>query len=459
MKKLNIRIRITILFSSLFLILSSFFSLFMYNYLSGILIQEEEEIIKKEAIYAVSRLEISREDPKRPLTSALIFNTFELISPNTNIAIIEVNGNIIPGETEFLILDYPPESGNFKEVEIEDMGRWYFYDEPIYYQGEMIGWVRISRSISHITQTLNNIKIVIFTATPIYILIVSTSSLFLATRALLPIDSITKTANSIERENLSRRIKIPMAKDEVGRLAITFNRMIARLETSFNKERQFTADASHELRTPIAIISARSEEALVKNKLKDYREALEVIIDESKRLGFLISQLLLLARSDEGGDNLNIENLNLRIIAEGVINEMKDLAGKKEVKIFLNPGPDIEIKADQTLITMLFIDIIDNAIKYNKKGGSISVDLKEDKDFGSIIITDTGIGISEKNLPNIFDRFYRVDKARTERSTGLGLSIVQSIVKVHGGNIKVKSKMGIGTKFKINIIKDLLKKV
>ena len=447
MRRLSIRAKITILFVVLFVVLTSFCSLFMYNYLSRILHQEEEGIIKNEASHAVSHLEILEDN----IGGSYIFETYELISPNTNLAIIALNGDITPGETEPLILEYKPESNTYRNIEIEDKGIWYFYDEPIYYEDELIGWIRISRSISHITETLNNIKIVSFTATPIFIFFATLISLFLASRALRPIDSITKTASSIERENLSRRIDMPGVNDEVGRLAGTFNRMIARLETSFKKEKQFTADASHELRTPIAIISARSEEALIKNNLKDHREAHKVIIDESKRLGFLISQLLLLARSDEGRNNLNIEKLDLRVVAEGVINEMEDIACKKEVKILLAPGPGIKMKADQTLITMLFIDLVDNAIKYNKKGGSINIDLTKDKDFASIIVSDTGIGISKKNMPNIFDRFFRVDKARTERSTGLGLAIVKGIVRAHEGDIKVESKLGKGTRFEITL--------
>ncbi len=451
MKNLTIRIRITILFASLFLILSSFFSIFMYNYLARILTQGEELIIENEAFHASSHLEISRDIE----SGTYSYDNLELISPSAKLAIIEVNRNVIPGETDPIILDYPPEYNSFRNVEIEDQGLWYFYDEPIYYNDNIIGWIRVSRSGSHITKTLDNVKIVLFTATPIYIFFVILSSLFLATRALSPIDSITKTANSIERENLSRRIKAPKANDEVGRLARTFNKMIARLEDSFNKERQFTADASHELRTPITIITSQSEEALIKDKLDNYRKAFDVIIVESKRLGSLISQLLLLARSDEGKHNLNIEKLNLRIIAEGVINEMNDTAIKKDVKIFLDSDPVVKIKADQTFITMLFLDLIDNGIKYNKKGGSINVALVNEKNSARITISDTGIGVSKKNISSIFDRFYRVDKARTERSSGLGLAIVRSIVGIHGGSIDVKSKLGTGTTFEIVLPKKL----
>ncbi len=408
--------------------------------------QEEEKIIKNEASHAVTHLEISKDN----IEGSYIFKTYELISPNTNLAIIDLHGNMIPGGTEPKILDYPTESGVFREVEIVEKGKWYFYDEPIYYDNQLIGWIRISRSLTHITVTLNNIKIVIFTAIPIYIFFTTLISLFLASRALSPIDSITKTAGSIERENLSRRIEMPKVNDEVGRLAKTFNRMIERLETAFEKERQFTADASHELRTPLAVISAHSQEALGKGStVKDYREALEIISKESSRLSFLISQLLQLARSDEKKNNLSIERLDLKIVIEDVINEMNSSAKKKDIKITLDSGPVMEINADQTLITMLFLNIMDNAIKYNKKGGLIKVSLHEENTNARIVIEDNGIGISGKYLPKIFDRFFRVDKARTDKSSGLGLSIIKGIVDVHGGNIKVDSKPDKGTTVKI----------
>ncbi len=448
MKSLTIREKITILFVSLFLVLSSLFSLFMYNYLSRILYQEEEKIIKNETSHAITHLGISRGN----IEGLYIFKTYELISPSTNLAIIDLHGNMIPGETEPDILVYPIESNVFREVDVEVKSKWYFYDEPIYYDNQVIGWIRISRSLTHITETLNNIKIVIFTAIPIYIFFTSLISLFLASRALSPIDSITKTAELIERGNLSRRIKMPKVNDEVGRLAKTFNRMIGRLETAFKKERQFTADASHELRTPLAVISAHSQEALAKGgSIKDYREALEIISNESRRLSFLISQLLQLARSDEKRNNLNIERLDLKIVTEDVLNEMKDSAGKKDIKITLDSGPIMEINADQTLMTMLFLNIIDNAIKYNKRGGSIKVSLRKENNVARILIEDSGIGISGKYLPKIFDRFFRVDKARTDKSSGLGLSIIKGILDVHGGNIKVDSTPGKGTTFKITL--------
>ncbi|MCL5073284.1 MAG: HAMP domain-containing histidine kinase, partial [Actinobacteria bacterium] len=256
----------------------------------------------------------------------------------------------------------------------------------------------------------------------------------------------------IEKGDLSRRIKIPITNDEIGRLARTFNKMIARLEDTFNREKRFTSDASHELRTPITIISAKAEAALTKSKkIEDYRKALKVIIRETKRVSFLLSQLLLLARSDEGKSILNIEKIDLKMIIESIIIEMKDKAEQKNIRLSLTSEQNLIIKADQTFITMLFLNIIENSIKYNKKGGFINISFSKEDDYAKVIIEDSGIGISDENLIHIFDRFYRVSESRADKGSGLGLSIVKEIVEVHKGQIKIDSKLGKGTKFEISL--------
>ena len=287
---------------------------------------------------------------------------------------------------------------------------------------------------------------------PFIIFFATLSSLFLARRALAPIDSVTKTASEIEKGDLSRRIKMPTTNDEIGRLARTFNKMIARLEDTFNREKRFTSDASHELRTPITIISAKAEAALTKSKkIEDYREALKVIIRETKRVSFLLSQLLLLARSDEGKSILSIEKIDLKMIIDSIIIEMKEKAKQKNITISIISEQNLVIKADQTFITMLFLNIIENSIKYNKRGGLINIYFSKEDNNAKVIIEDNGIGISDENLIHIFDRFYRVSESRADKGSGLGLSIVKEIVEVHKGQIKIDSKLGKGTKFEISL--------
>ncbi|MCL6087122.1 MAG: HAMP domain-containing histidine kinase [Actinobacteria bacterium] len=448
MNSLSIRAKVTILFVCLFLILSSLFSFFMYNYLSGILYQKEEETIEEEFSHIFSHLKISANGNNDSYT----FEYLELLSPKTKLTLFDLKGNVRLGETDSRIAKFPIEADSSRRVEIDDQGLWFFYDKPIYYENKIIGWIRVSRSISPTVDTLKKIKTIIFTATPLFIFFATLSSLFLARRALAPIDSVTKTASEIEKGDLSRRIKIPITNDEIGRLARTFNKMIARLEDTFNREKRFTSDASHELRTPITVISAKAEAALTKSKkIEDYKKALRVIIRETKRVSFLLSQLLLLARSDEGKSILNIEKIDLKMIIESIIIEMKDKAEQKNIRLSITSEQNLIIKADQTFITMLFLNIIENSIKYNKKGGFINISFSKEDNNAKVIIEDSGIGISDENLIHIFDRFYRVSESRADKGSGLGLSIVKEIVEVHKGQIKIDSKLGKGTKFEISL--------
>ena len=267
---------------------------------------------------------------------------------------------------------------------------------------------------------------------------------------MTPIDIITKTANIIEKGDLSQRIITPKVNDEVGRLTKTFNKMIERIENSFKKEKRFTSDASHELKTPISIISATAEDALSKgNKTSDYRKAFKSIIDESKNVSFLISQLLFLARNDEGKESLKLENIDLTVVAESIVNQLKNIAEKKNIKISINFEQDFKLKADQTLITILFLNIIKNSIKYSKNGGLINISLFKKDNGVKIYFEDNGIGISKEDLPYVFDRFYQVNKARTGKGSGIGLAIVKEITELHNGKISISSKLGKGTRIEV----------
>jgi len=455
MKNLSIRAKIAILFVSLFLVLSVTFSLFMYNYLSQILYQAEEGIIKDEISNALDNLVIV----KNINNDQYSFEPLDLLSPKTGLIIYDLNENIVFGEVGSEITLLPIEDEQFGKLTTVDKEVRIFFDEPIYFENKIIGWLRISRSVSHIINTLNNIKVVIFTATPIYIFLASLGSLFLTCRALTPIDSITKTANIIEKGDLSKRITIPKVNDEVGRLAKTFNKMIERIDDSFKKEKRFTSDASHELKTPISIISATAEEALTKGyNARDYGESFRTIISESKNMSFLISQLLFLARRDEGKENLNLEKIDLAMIMESIIGQLKDKAKQKNLKISINSKQSLEIKADQTLITMLFLNIMENSIKYNKKGGFTNVSLFRKDDNAKVLFEDNGIGISDQDLPFIFDRFYQVSKARTGKGSGIGLAIVKEITELHNGHITINSVLGEGTQIEVSLPLNLTKK-
>lgn len=414
--------------------------------MSEVLYTDAENQLKIDAIQASSIIEAEGEE-------RYFDNPLTLLVPNAFLILYDAKGNSSSlGSVAKQIIKIPLAADSIRKTKIDD-NLWILYDEPIKADGINVGWVRVSRSLMPIVDSLNKFKLILFISIPVYIIVSVLGGLFLAKRALHPIDSITKTARAIGQGNINQRLKLPKVKDEVGRLAETFDEMLDKIEAAFKKERQFTTDASHELRTPITIISAHAEDALETNNKKDYKEALEIIYKESQKMSVMVSQLLLLSRSDEGKYHMEIEDIDLKLIIGEIVGEMKDSAKASNIKLYFNVEEDLIIKADQTLITRLFINIINNAIKFSKKGGFVKVNVSADsvKKFAQIMIEDNGIGIPKEDIKNIFNRFYQVDKSRNDEGTGLGLAIAKWIIDMHKGTINIESELGKGTKFYINL--------
>ncbi len=447
MKSLTLKAKITLGYSFLFFILINVFSFIFYSATSNFLFQNEEKIIMDEAEHAVSHL-ISTLVSENDIH---YFEPDELITANTKIAIFDKDGNITSSEMGPQLIGLPLKYDLPREVKIDDQP-WLVYDIPGYLEEEEVFWIRIGRSLTNVSNTLRNIRILIFTSTPIFIIISTVLSILLASRSLAPINRLIETTRTIGKGNLSRRLKLSGTDDEVGTLTRTFNGMLERLEIAFKRESEFATSASHELRTPLSVILAQTEEALSGNKnTKDYKEALKVILKKGKRISYLVSQLLTLSRDYDERFILNKEVIDLGILLEDIVDEMKNKAKTKEIKIFSGRKQNIKIKADQILIATLLINIIDNSIKYNKKGGYIKIDLNRKKEIVEISIEDSGVGIAKDKISQIFDRFYRVDKKITNKSYGLGLSIVKWIVDSHEGSINVTSTPGKGTRFVIRL--------
>lgn len=286
---------------------------------------------------------------------------------------------------------------------------------------------------------------------------------YLITRALFkPIGKIRRTAENISKgDDLSLRIDVGPGSDELHKLAETYNTMLSRLQTSFESEKAFTSDSSHELRTPTAIISAQCEYALAEPRTRDeYVECIEVIDRQSKRMSLLISQLLSFTRLEQGTQKLNIERLDLGELVEELCNDM-DAANKTNITMSIDVEKDVFVNGDITLLYRMVTNLISNAYKYGKPDGYVRVSVKSQQNVEDIDgpvavlrVEDNGVGIAEGELENIFRRFYKGDKSRTQdpegqTSTGLGLAFVQKIAQVHGGKVKVISKLDQGSIFTI----------
>jgi len=311
----------------------------------------------------------------------------------------------------------------------------------------------VGQTTTEITGVLHTFIYVMVFAMVGLIVLAGLGGLFLAERALKPVQQITKTARKIEGSDLSQRIDVK-TDDELGRLAATLNEMIGRLEESFNRQRQFTADASHELRTPLAIMQAEATLALSKERTPDdYRKSLETISQESDYMSSVIGKLLFLARSDAGKEQLNFEGVDLKELITGLSANIEVLAQDKGIKFAVDAKEELTVNGDKVKLRQLFINILENAVRYTPADGHISVSLVKQESNAVVSITDTGISIPAEHLPHIFERFYRVDKARAraDGGVGLGLAIAKIIAESHKGTIGVESEVGKGTTFTISL--------
>jgi len=450
-KRLTIRHKITLWYTILFVALLGIISPYIYISMNNVMNKDAESLIKIHIAQILSNIEVNNGRISPMQVGDLITDgqTYTTIFDNKN--------NIIVSNFKSIVNDPKPIYNKVRIIDSSD-GKFMIYDKPISEQTKIIAYIRAYRSLKNISSTLNLLKMFMFISLPIYIIIAAIGGLFLAGRALKPIDRITKVAEEISKGDLTGRLNMPITNDEVGRLSKTFDMMLDRLEEAFNRERQFTSDASHELRTPVAVISAQAEEALAyNNSIEEYRDSMGVIIKKSKKMAQLISQLLMLTRSEEGKYKLNFEMVNISNLLIDVAEGMRNIADNTKINLILDIKPVIDIKADQTLITRMIINLIDNAIKYSKNEGKesrwIKLTLCDENRLIKIIVEDNGIGIANEDIKNIFKRFYRADKSRSTNGTGLGLSIVKWIVDIHNGKLLVQSTIGVGTKFEINFNK------
>jgi heavy metal sensor kinase len=308
--------------------------------------------------------------------------------------------------------------------------------------------IQCAEGIGDQIKVLKNYRIVL-SVSVLGIMIISSSGGFLiARKALAPVKEISQAIDRISESNLSERITSENIPEELKVVTSSFNRTFDRLETSFNRQKQFISDASHELRTPLSVILSQSEIILRRERpAEEYKNVLTAILEASKLMSEIVQKLLTLARLGTDKVELKIEMNDLGEIVHEAVELLKPLATQKGITINVSADERHVVSGDHAVLLELFTNIIDNAIKYNLPQGRIDVSIRKEKGFMVTEIKDTGIGIPEKDLDRVFDRFYRVDKSRSKEigGVGLGLSICDEIVRLHGGRIEIKSKLGEGT--------------
>jgi two-component system heavy metal sensor histidine kinase CusS len=313
--------------------------------------------------------------------------------------------------------------------------------------------------LEEVDRELGELLSVLAMAVPMAILGAGGLAYGLARKALAPVQELDRSTQEITADRLDRRLSVANPTDELGRLAETINDMIARLERSFSEIRRFTADASHEIRTPLTAIRTETEVALRKPlTASEYQHLLESILEECDRMSRLTDQLLTLARQDAGAGRPAFEDIDLSRLVREVAETLRPLAESKGLHLEFDADGPARMSGDNLGLRQVFFNVLDNAIKYTPSGGNIAVQLN-DKD-GQVVVTikDTGVGIAPEHLAHVFDRFYRVDKARSrdEGGTGLGLSIARGTVLAHGGQIELTSAPGQGTTCNVTLLKQFV---
>ncbi len=315
--------------------------------------------------------------------------------------------------------------------------------------------LRVAHSEEGLWRELNELVGVLLFGLPLALLLAGFGGYSLARKALAPIDAMASQAKRISAERLSERLPVNNPEDELGQLAGIFNAMLQRLEAAFDQLRRFTADASHELRTPLTAIRSVGEVALQDQKSPaDYRDVIGSMLEEVDRLTRLVESLLVLSRADAGRVKLQREDISLLHLAREASSLVEVLAEEKRQEISLEGDASLVLSADRLILRQAIVNLLDNAIKYSPPGSRILVRVQSGGDKQVFLdVVDQGTGIPEEHKPYIFDRFYRVDRARTREwgGAGLGLSITRWAVEAHGGEITLRSEEGHGSTFRVSL--------
>lgn len=327
------------------------------------------------------------------------------------------------------------------------------YSRALMYQGKPVAIIQVGESLAQLHSLLHRLVAALLLTGGLVLLICALGSYWLAARSFAPIQQLAQTARRIQAGNLHQRVPVPPAHDEVQYLALTLNEMLDSLEQAFNRQRRFVADASHELRTPVAVIRNKAGVALLGTPtLAETTTVLQEIRGETERLSHLINDLLMLARGDEGQARFEHEPVQFDHLVETVVAAAEVLASERRIYLSVQVCEPVVLIGDEARLIQVVMNLVDNAIRYTNPGGSVQVRVTKGPTAACLIVQDTGIGIAPEHLPHIFERFYRADPARERTgsgSSGLGLAIVEWIVRMHGGTVQVASQVGRGSCFTV----------
>jgi len=460
MRKLSIGLRLTLWYLGIFALAQLIFGVGMWFILRENLHDIADTTLASEVEDVRRFLEGQRSDQPLADLRKTVTDEYSSETGGDYLQIVDADGNWIYRSPALVEYGFPAVSPNLLRKTVHEDARvgrrpFRFVSQRIDAHGRAYT-VQAGTPTHEEVETLERFQSYLLMFAPLLLLAAGVGGYWLSRRALSPVDALTRTARTITGHTLSSRLEQLHTGDELHRLSDTLNEMLARIEVAFNRVTEFTADASHELRTPISLIRTEAELALRRSRgEEEYREALRHILLEAERTTSLIEELLALARADSGRQSLNIQPIDLRGALKEVATGWRQVANVRGLQ-FSERILDAELRVlgDAAALRRVVDILLDNAFKYTPTpGGTVSLSAEEKDGAAVISVRDNGMGIAEGEQDRIFERFYRVDKARSREmgGAGLGLSIAQWIVQQHHGKIIVESTLGAGSIFRVHL--------
>jgi heavy metal sensor kinase len=454
----SLRFRITAWYVVFFSLLFVAFGAFLHGYLSRALLNRLDETLDSQAKTAAVMFADEMEEERGDAFKAAQGVTVNLRMAN-RVAILAAGqvlsstGPIFQRELDAIRARGPAGAGQM--LVLPELGRHGEHAAVVAAtaRGQSVVVLAIA-DLEPVAEELFEVRRLLWLSVPLLVALAAVGGYWLASRELAPVGWMAEQARRITGNNLDTRLKIGRAAEEIETLAAAFNELLGRLDQSFESMRRFVADASHELRTPIAIIRGEADVALTRERTPaEYQATLGIVLEEARRLSRLVDDLLNLARADAGHVKLRIEEFYFNDLIAECCRSVQALAAARSIELECHAGEDVSFRGDEDLLRRLVINLLDNAIRYTPAGGRVSASLVAEGPRLRIAISDTGQGIAPEARPHIFDRFYRADKSRSREDGGfgLGLAIAKWIAESHRGTIDLASRPGAGTTFTITL--------
>lgn len=461
----SIRFRLTFWYALTLAIILAASALFSYEYFSKTLSRQIDEVLQDVALQVeVAHAEHAPGLPVDQVCCDLLQQRIHqsnwdafIVLRGPNLQPLCASDNLVAGTLEFgpvAMQQVRWLNPHLETIEGESGSAQRLLSHPLKQGKQLLGVVQVARDLGPLRQTLGELRLVYSLVGPFAIFWLCLGCWFLADQLVAPVIEVTNAARDVNAENLSKRLPSTGHRDELGQMVTTLNQMLERLENAFRRLRQFSGDASHELRTPLTILRGETEVTMRWAKTpEEFRDMLRSNLEEIDRMERIIENLLVLTKTDASELILDLKEFNLSDLVQALYLQAQTLGEAKQITVNLRVEVDEElsIRGDELRLRQMFLNLIANGIKYTPAGGSLELALLRAGAMARIDVSDTGIGIPGEALPHIFDRFYRVDKARNrmDGGSGLGLSIARSIALAHGGNLSAQSVLGRGSTFSV----------